>query len=176
MKNCKLLFASIIVLLISVLACNPKVKGKTELANVRPLKDTIGFARYSWQMDSLMSRMDRAGWKAAQLGIENFLVFDDYTYWRGPWKDVPVSPIREELFNLLGKKFAIVSDTLQKSEHSVEALVPFLQYFNRNISIVPILVPAMSPARMQECGKALSDAIQAVAEKHKWEWGTDYAI
>ena len=29
---------------------------------------------------------------------------------------------------------------------------------------------------MEVCGKALADAIRIVAEKHKWEWGTDYAI
>ena len=97
-------------------------------------------------------------------------------HWKGPWKNIPVSPVREEIYNLLAKKFAIVNDTLQKVEHSVEALIPFLQYFNRNITIVPILVPAMSPDRMEACGKALADAIRTVAEKHKWEWGTDYAI
>jgi AmmeMemoRadiSam system protein B len=213
-------FSSIIILIVNLLACQSGETGKTGLKNVRPLIDTVGFAQYSWQMDSLMSRMNRTGWKktegvpwkmticphddytyvgtlypellqnikapnliligvahkAAQLGIEDSLVFDSYAYWKGPWKDVPVSPIREEIYNILAKKFAVVSDTLQKVEHSVESLIPFLQYFNRNITIVPILVPAMSPNRMQECGKALADAIQTVAEKHKWEWGTDYAI
>jgi AmmeMemoRadiSam system protein B len=55
-------------------------------------------------------------------------------------------------------------------------MIPFLQYFDRDISIIPILVPAMSPDRMQECGKALAEAIRKVTLKHKWEWGTDYAI
>ena len=62
--------------------------------------------------------------KAAQLGIEDSLVFDSYTYWRGPWKNIPVSPAREEIYRLLEKKFAIINDTLQKVEHSVEALIP----------------------------------------------------
>ena len=188
--------------------------------NIRPLKDTVGFAQYSWQMDSIMKRIEIAGWKrsealplklaicphddytyvgklypdllqhviapnliligvahkAAQMGIEDSLVFDSYTHWKGPWKEIAVSPIREELFELLKNKYAIIDDTLQKSEHSVEALIPFLQYFNRNISIVSILVPAMSPDRMEECGKALADAIRSVAEEHKWEWGKDFAI
>ncbi|MCX6320883.1 MAG: AmmeMemoRadiSam system protein B [Bacteroidia bacterium] len=216
----QLWYSSLIILIVNLLSCQSKETGKTELSNVRPLIDTIGFAQYSWQMDSLMSRMDSAGWKkaegspwkmaicphddytyvgtlypellqnikapnliligvahrAVQLAIEDSLVFDNYTHWKGPWKNVPVSPVREEIYKLLAKKFATVSDTLQKVEHSVEALIPFLQYFNRNISIVPILVPAMNPDRMQECGKALADAIQVVAKNHKWEWGTDYAI
>ena len=118
---------------------------------LRPLKDTIGFARYSWQMDSLMERMDRIGWKkisgmpwklvicphddytyvgtlypellqnvkapnliligvshkAAQLHIEDSLVFDSYTSWKGPWNNVPVSPIREEIYNLLEKNMRL---------------------------------------------------------------------
>jgi AmmeMemoRadiSam system protein B len=114
--------------------------------------------------------------KAAQLHIEDSLVFDSYKCWKGPWKNISVSPAREEIFSLLAGKFAIVNDSLQKIEHSVEAMIPFLQYFNRNISIIPILVPTMSPERMEACGKALADAIRAVAKGHKWEWGTDYAI
>ncbi len=219
MKNCLIVYASVIILLTNLLSCQSK-----EMSNmnrkIRPLKDTVGFAQYSWQMDSLMARMDRKGWKksaempwklvicphddytyvgtlypellqnvkasnliligvahkAAQLGIEDSLVFDSYTHWKGPWNNVPVSPAREEIYNLLSKKYAIINDSLQKVEHSVEAMIPFLQYFNRNITIVPILVPAMNPDRMEACGKALAGAISIVAKKHNWEWGTDYAI
>ncbi len=220
MKKYSITISLVFLLLISISSCQNGVPSKTVPGIVRPLKDTIGFAQYSWQMDSLMARMDRKEWKkssglpwklaicphddytyvgtlypellqnikapnliligvahqAAQLGIEDSLVFDNYTAWKGPWKNVPVSPVREEIYNLLSKKFAIKSDTLEKVEHSVEALIPFLQYFNRNILIVPILVPAMSPDRMQECGKALAEAIHTVAMNHKWEWGSDYAI
>jgi AmmeMemoRadiSam system protein B len=211
---------SLLLLSIILFSCNSQEPEKKEMLTIRPLKDTIGFAWYSWQMDSLMARMDRSGWKeqgglpwrfaicphddytyvgklypeliqnikapnliligvahrAAQLNIEDSLVFDSYTYWKGPWKNVPLSPAREEIYSLLAGKFAIVNDTLQKVEHSVEAMVPFLQYFNRDISIIPVLVPAMSPDRMQQCGKALAEAIKEVAEKHKWQWGSDYAI
>ena len=220
MKTCNVLLAFSILLLFSVSSCKSHETDSAKLVKIRPLTDTVGFAQYSCQMDSLMSRISRSGWKksdeqtfkmaicphddytyvgnlypellqhikapnliligvahkAAQLGIEDSLVFDSYNYWKGPWKNVPVSPIREEILSLLAGRFAIVNDTLQKVEHSVEALIPFLQYFNRNISIVSILVPAMSPDRMNECGRALADAIRAVAKKHKWEWGTDFAI
>jgi AmmeMemoRadiSam system protein B len=219
MKKYLIVYCSFLILLINLLSCQNKEMSKTA-GKVRPLKDTIGFARYSWQMDSLMERMDRKGWekisgmpwklvicphddytyvgtlypellqnvkapnliligvahKAAQLGIEDSLVFDTYTSWKGPWNNVPVSPIREEIYNLLAKKYAIINDTLQKVEHSVEALIPFLQYFNRNVSIVSILVPAMNPDRMEACGKALAEAICIIARNHKWEWGTDFAL
>ncbi|MGD0584094.1 MAG: AmmeMemoRadiSam system protein B [Bacteroidales bacterium] len=114
--------------------------------------------------------------KAAKLKIEDSLVFDSYSSWKGPWKDVGISPAREEIFDLLRKKCAIKSDTLQRVEHSVEAMIPFLQYFNRNVRIVSVLVPAMSPERMKECGKELAEAIRTVAKRHNWKWGKDFAI
>jgi MEMO1 family protein len=77
---------------------------------------------------------------------------------------------------LLKGKYAIKSDTLQGVEHSVEALIPWLQYFNKNIKIIPVLVPAMTPDRMKECGMALADAIRTVAGRHRWEWGRDFAV
>jgi AmmeMemoRadiSam system protein B len=209
-----------IVLSICMLSCRVGSSVKKNTESVRPLKDTVGFAQYSWQMDSLMARLNNAGWhktggnpwklaicphddytyvgklypevlenvkasnliligvahKAAQLKIEDSLVFDTYSYWKGPWKNIPVSPAREQLFNILKGKYAIVSDTLQKVEHSVESMIPFLQYFNKDINIVSILVPGMTPERMNECGKALAEAIGTVARKNNWEWGKNYAI
>jgi AmmeMemoRadiSam system protein B len=210
------------VLLISEVlsGCKFVHPGIEQSMKVRKLVDTVGFAQYPWQMDSLMARLNRIGWKkeeglpwklvicphddytyvgklypellqnvkaknliligvahkAAKLGIADSLVFCTYTHWKAPWKDVPVSPANEEIFRLLEGRFAIISDTLQRVEHSVEAMIPFLQYFNRDISIIPILVPAMNPVRMQECGKELAKAIRQVAIRHKWEWGKDFAI
>ena len=219
MKKCLIVYGSVVILLINLLSCQNEEMSKT-VQKIRPLKDTVGFAQYSWQMDSLMARIDRSGWmkksgmpwkmvicphddytyvgklypellqnvtannlilvgvahKARQLGIEDSLVFDSYPSWKGPWKNISVSPVREEIYNLLAKKFAIINDTLQKVEHSVEALIPFLQYFNRNITIVSILVPAMNLDRMEACGKALADAIRTVAKNHRWEWGNDFAV
>ncbi|MGB8490775.1 MAG: AmmeMemoRadiSam system protein B [Bacteroidales bacterium] len=212
-----------ILILISFSFCNiftnKKVNPISE-DNVRQLVDTVGFAQYPWQMDSLMARIGRQGWKrtsgspwklaicphddytyagrlypevlqnisapililvgvahkAARLGIEGSLVFESFSAWKGPWKNVPVSPARDEIFRLLGSRYAIRSDTLHKVEHSLESMIPFLQYFNRDVSIVPILVTAMDPARMRECGKALADAVRKVAADNGWEWGRDYAL
>lgn len=206
--------------IIFILSCRITHDSSVAQFKLRPLKDTVGFAQYSWQMDSLIARIVRDGWhrsetnslklaicphddytyvgalypellqnikapnliligvahRAASMGIEDALVFDSYTHWKGPWGNIKVSPVREEIFSLLENKDAIINDTLQKVEHSVEAMIPFLQYFNRNIFIVSILVPAMSSDRMEECGKDLAYAIRNVAARNKWEWGRDYAI
>jgi MEMO1 family protein len=219
MKNNLKVYVLVIILLINLLSCQNKDMSHLS-QKIRPLKDTVGFAQYSWQMDSLISRIKGMGWeahpglpwkfaicphddytyvgklypdllqnvkapnliligvahKAVQLHIEDSLVFDSYAFWKGPWQKIPVSPAREEIYSQLAGKFAVVNDSLQKIEHSVEAMIPFLQYFNRNISIIPILVPTMNPERMEACGKALADAIKTVAKNHKWEWGIDFAV
>jgi AmmeMemoRadiSam system protein B len=218
--KCRYLIPILAIFITANIGCNNSRTGAVAKDNLRQLVDTIGFAQYAWQMDTIMARLGRKGWKkiygspwksvicphddyiyvgvlypeilqnikasnlimigvahkAARLGIEDSLVFDTYKHWKGPWKAVPVSSAREEIFALLNNKYAIISDTLHKVEHSLEAMIPFLQYFNKDISIVPILVPAMNPDRMQECGKALADAIRQVAGRHGWEWGRDFAI
>ncbi|MGD0340275.1 MAG: AmmeMemoRadiSam system protein B [Bacteroidales bacterium] len=219
MKHIGLINIPVIIFLV-IIGCKSPETARLSGRNVRPLVDTVGFAHYSWQMDSLMARLDRTGWKkesgvpwrfvicphddytyvgklypellqnvkaknliligvahkAAKIGIADSLVFGSYRFWKAPWKNVPVSTASNELFSLLKGRYAIMSDTLQRVEHSVEAMIPFLQYFDRDISIIPILVPAMSPDRLQECGKALAEAIRKVATKHRWEWGSDFAI
>jgi AmmeMemoRadiSam system protein B len=214
-----LLFLFILTLILP--ACHHISGNEGNSAKIRPLVDTVGFAQYTWQMDSLMARMENSGWKeksgrspwrlaicphddytytgsiypellqnikarlliligvahkAAQLRIEDSLVFDSYSSWKGPWKNVAVSPARKEIFNILKGRYAIISDTLQRVEHSLEAMIPFLQYFNRNVTIIPVIVPAMSPERMKECGKELAEAIKTVALRHRWKWGKDFAI
>jgi MEMO1 family protein len=216
-KYSRLCFLCLLVLA----SCGNPVQPLSKLRNLRPLVDTIGFAHYPWQMDSLMSRIVRDGWKgkqneeawklvicphddytyvgneypellqniraknliligvahkAAKLGISDSLVFGTYRYWKGPWKNVAVSPASDEIYKMLKGRYAITSDTLQRVEHSLEALIPFLQYYNRDISIIPILVPAMDTIRMDDCGKALAAAISSVARRHGWKWGSDYAI
>ncbi len=103
-------------------------------------------------------------------------MFESYAFWKGPWRKVEVSGAREEIFDILKGRYAVLNDSLHKVEHSLEAMIPFLQYFNRNVRIVPVIVPAMSPERMKECGKALAEAIKTVAKKHGWRLGTEYAI
>jgi AmmeMemoRadiSam system protein B len=218
----KIIRSSVLLTIIALclLSCRESEARKAGVYKVRPLKDTIGFAQYPWQMDSIISRISGSGWKrtnsealrfaicphddytyvgalypellqhikapniillgvahkAASMGVEDSLVFDSYSQWRGPWGNIPVSPLREEIYDILKNKYAVLNDSLQTLEHSVEAMIPYLQYFNRNISILSILVPAMNPDRMEDCGKALADAIRTVTTRNGWEWGVDYAI
>lgn len=189
--------------------------------------DTIGFAWHDWQMDSIMSRIERhflfeeyhpceeksddpvkliisphddytyvgplypavirqieaptvlmfgVAHKASQFGLENKIIFDTYKFWKGPYQDTRISEIREEIMAALPDSLYIINDSIHASEHSLEAQIPFLQYFNQKVEIVPVLVPYMSLERIHIISIALADAISRVAKEHRLKWGKDYAM
>ena len=114
--------------------------------------------------------------KARQLGLEDQLVFDSFTHWAGPYGDIAVSPLRERIMRALPEDSCRVSDEMQSIEHSVEAKLPFLQHYNRTVEFVPILVPHMSLARMNELAPPLARAIALIMDDERLEWGDDIAL
>jgi AmmeMemoRadiSam system protein B len=114
--------------------------------------------------------------KARQLGIENRIVFDSFPAWKSPRGQIPVSSIREEIIRELPAGTYMVSDSLESMEHSVEALVPFIQYYRTDAEIVSILVPAMNYGRSDEIAHLLAMAIQKAAGNRNWVWGADFVI
>lgn len=114
--------------------------------------------------------------KAKTMNLENQLVFDSYDYWKGPYGNVKVSGIREDIIDQLPEQLFQVNDSMQRIEHSVEALIPFLQYYNRNVQIVSILVPYMPFERMQEIAGPLSAAIKKGTVDKGMTWGKDFII
>jgi MEMO1 family protein len=114
--------------------------------------------------------------KARQLGLEDQLVFDSFTHWRGPYGDITVSPLRDKIMTALPEGSYCVSDEMQSIEHSVEAKLPFLQHYNRGVEFVPILVPCMSPARMNELASQLARAISLIIDEERLESGADIAL
>jgi len=196
-----------------------------EQASVRPLVDTIGFAQYAWQMDSVMTRIERLSpneqypenqdhqpWKACisphddytyvgslypevlqyihaktllligvahkagALNLEDRIIFDSHAYWKGPYGNVPVSEMREEILQNLDASIFEVNDSMHRIEHSLEALIPFLQYFNHQVEIIPVLVPYMSINRMESIAEPLSDVLFSILSNHNLHWGSDFAI
>lgn len=108
--------------------------------------------------------------------LENQLVFDSFSSWRGPYGNVNVSPLRDAILKGLPRDMAIVHDPVQSEEYSVEAMIPFLQFQNRNVEIVSILVPFMEFERMQTVSQHLAKALFAVMKKNDLRWGKDVTI
>jgi AmmeMemoRadiSam system protein B len=103
----------------------------------------------------------------------NVLIFDDYDEWHGPYGNVKVSPLRDYIKNKLDKDYQMISDKAQDIEHSIEALVPFLQYYNRDIEITPIMVTGMPYDRMEKICKQLSDIISGYIKENHLQLGKD---
>ncbi len=114
--------------------------------------------------------------QASRFHLENRLVFDSFQLWHGPYGPVKVSPMREELIGQMPADMVVVHDSMQTVEHSVEALVPFLQYQDRNIEIISILVPYMDLYRMQEISRQLAGVLLSVMKEKNLRWGEDIAL
>lgn len=116
-----------------------------------------------------------AHWSEA-FGVRSRLIFDDFRQWRGPYSPVRVSAVREEILKALGPADYVVNRQIVETEHSLEALIPFLQYYNRSVEIVPILVPFMPWQDVERLGSRLSDAVAAAIKTHGWKLGRDVAV
>lgn len=114
--------------------------------------------------------------KAKPFGSHDVLVFDSFKSWHGPQGPVAVSPLRDEIIQRLPEKDVVVSNDMQQVEHSVEAIVPWLQAYNPAVEIVSILVPYLDWKTMQKLSGDLSSALAVILEQHGWELGKDVAI
>ncbi len=108
--------------------------------------------------------------------VRNKLIFGDFKYWRGPYGKVKISPYREKILTLLPKKDYIVNRTIVETEHSLEALVPFLQYFNREVEIVPILIPFTDWKEENRLGEDLTQTVAKIVNEKHLKLGKDLAI
>ena len=113
---------------------------------------------------------------AKKYGIEDKIIFDKHFAWTGPYGPAKVSYIREMIMNQLPGSVYTESDSLHNEEHSLEAIIPCLQYFNERVQIVPILVPAMSFKTMDGIALSLALAIQKVLEERTLSWGKDVSM
>ncbi len=103
----------------------------------------------------------------------NVLILDSYEYWHGPYGNVTISPLREKIKKGLLEKFLMVSNKAQRIEHSIEALIPFLQHYNRNVVITPIMVTGMSFSRADSISNSLSKIIEAYIKEKNYKLGKD---
>lgn len=70
----------------------------------------------------------------------------------------------------------VVHDEAQQVEWSVEGIVPWLQYGERDVNIVSILVPYMAWPRMDALAKDLGTALAQIVKERKLVPGEDVAF
>jgi AmmeMemoRadiSam system protein B len=190
--------------------------------------DTVGFAQYPWQLDSIIARTDRmqhenliraagvlsdsaplkvgisphddysyagylypalfqnvksdvvilfgVGHRAKEFHIEDRIVFGSYRAWKSPSGSVKVSYLQDALMKKLPDDTYIVHDSLQTVEHSLEALIPFIEHYNPEAEIIPVIVPCMSFERTEEISGALAAAVKETMDAAKLEWGKGWSV
>jgi MEMO1 family protein len=104
---------------------------------------------------------------------QNVLLLDEFRQWNGPWHDVAISPLRDYIKEHLDTSMFKVNNKAQILEHSIEGLVPFLQYFNPEIRITPIMVTAMPSEKMEVVSEKLSAIISEYIRSYKLVLGRD---
>ncbi len=115
---------------------------------------------------------------AARLwNLSGRLVFDRYAAWHAPLGPVRVDPLRDELLAALPRDDVVVDDGMHDREHSLEAIVPFLQWYRGpEVTIVPVLVPYVTWDRLEGLADDLSAALAGAIRRHGWTLGRDVAI
>ncbi|MGB8357331.1 MAG: AmmeMemoRadiSam system protein B [Bacteroidales bacterium] len=218
------LFILIPALAVMISAC----KESDHSPAIRPPVDTVGFAQYKWQVDSLLARIARfqpeqlanaeavftpseelrvaisphddyayvgylypallqhirsevvilfgVGHKARNFGLENKLIFGSFWRWKSPGGSVEVSRLQNSLMKKLPADMFVINDSLQTVEHSLEALIPFLEHYNSDVKIIPIIVLFMSFERIEDISAALAPAISETMDKAGLTWGPGWSI
>lgn len=105
--------------------------------------------------------------------LKDVLILDEFEEWRGPYSNVKISPLREIIKSKLSKGDFIVSNKAQSIEHSIEALIPFLQYYNRDVKITPIMVTQVPFEKMKDLSSRLSKIILEYSRANKLVPGKD---
>ena len=109
-------------------------------------------------------------------GVRNRLIFADFRQWRGPYGPVRVSEAQNRITAKLAKESYVVSRRVIETEHSLEGMIPFLQYHNRNVQIIPILVPVSDWSTIDRLGAELAGAVAGLCKGNGWKLGQDIAV
>ncbi|MBI5475151.1 MAG: AmmeMemoRadiSam system protein B [Ignavibacteriales bacterium] len=104
---------------------------------------------------------------------QNILLLEEFNRWTGPLREVNISPLREYIKQHLDTSMFKVNNKAHLLEHSIEGLIPFLQYFNLDVKITPIMVTAMPYERMEAVSENLSAIILEYIREQKLEIGKD---
>lgn len=126
---------------------------------------------------------------ARRSGVRGKIVFDDYKAWKGPYGDTGVSSIRDKLIDALPEDIVLVSNELHGKEHSIEGVLPFLQYSSigpggkekgkkdrPGFEILPVLVTFLPGESFDSAVEDLSTALYAELKERNMILGRDYLV
>lgn len=95
--------------------------------------------------------------KAKKWGIENKLIFEDFDGFKTPKGYLTINKdLRSYIMKNLKSEYFVLCRECQVEEHSIEGILPFLEYLNPDAKILPILVPYTNFEKMEEISSEFS--------------------
>ena len=113
---------------------------------------------------------------ARRRGIQDKLIFEDFSAWNVGGRRCTVSPLRKEIIKALPPDLVLVNDTIQSEEHSLEGFIPILQHYDPKVQILPILVTRLGGALREKAADTLASVLARQFKKREWKLGTDVVI
>ena len=113
------------------------------------------------------------GKQMKQKGFINCVVLDSFKQWQSTYRPIKISPLRDKIIKEGDPDCMVVDNDTHAKEHSIEALLPGLQYFNKDINLVPILVNQMDFDSMDVVSEKLSTIITDYIKENKLTLGKD---
>lgn len=114
--------------------------------------------------------------RARNFNLENKLVFGSFDKWKCNDDEIIISPLRNALLNKLSKDIFVVHDSMMQLEHSLEAINPFLLRNNKEVKIIPILIPYMTFENMNIFSDVLSREVYTLMKNENLQYGKDLAV
>jgi MEMO1 family protein len=114
--------------------------------------------------------------RARNFNLENKLVFGSFDKWKCNDSNITISPLRDNLSKILSQDIFIVHDSMMQLEHSLEAINPFLLRKNKEVQIIPVLVPYITFENMDLFSDELSKAVYTIMKKENLQYGKDLAV
>ncbi len=91
-------------------------------------------------------------------GYRGFFL-DSFSHWKTPLGEIEVNnELREEIVGEV--EVAKVSNNPHLYEHSIEVQLPFLQYVNPEVKIVPVIVSETSYPKIKKFAESLADVLK----------------
>ena len=114
--------------------------------------------------------------RARNFNLQDKLIFGDFTHWESPYGDLKVSDLNAEIMERLLKTSYLVHNDMQELEHSLEAIVPFLHRKNKNLEIIPILVPYVNYETIEGISTTLAEVVSNILKEKNLVYGKDVAV
>ena len=113
---------------------------------------------------------------ARNFDLQDKIIFGDFTHWESPYGELKVSHLNSKIIEQLPQSSYLVHNEIYETEHSLEAIVPFLHRKNKNLEIIPILVPYINYKTIEGVSNDLSNVVSKILKEKNLEYGKDVSI